>query len=130
MANEQNPSPTRLYRDSEHGKIFGVCAGVADYFGFRRSRVRLATVLLFCFMPMTILVYLVLAFLLPRKPRELYKDKQDEQMWRAIRVEPSTTFGRVRHKFRELEARLQRVERYVTSARFKLDRDFRDLERH
>jgi phage shock protein C len=130
MANEQNPSPTRLYRDSEHGKIFGVCAGVADYFGIGRGKVRLATLALCCFMPMTILVYLVLAYLLPRKPREMYKDSQEEQMWRDIRVEPATTFGRVRHRFRELEAKLQRIERYVTSSRFKLDRDFRDLERH
>jgi len=130
MANEQNGNPTRLYRDSEHGKLFGVCAGVADYFGFRRGAVRISVVILSMFMPMTILIYLVMAFLLPRKPEEMYKDKQEEQMWRAIRVEPATTFGRVRHRFRELEARLQRVERYVTSSRFKLDRDFRDLERH
>src|SRR5215510_11136751 len=127
MANEQNGNPTRLYRDSEHGKLFGVCAGVADYFGFRRGAVRISVVILSMFMPMTILIYLVMAFLLPRKPEEMYKDKQEEQMWRAIRVEPATTFGRVRHRFRELEARLQRVERYVTSSRFKLDRDFRDL---
>jgi len=130
MANEQKASPTRLYRDSEHGKLFGVCAGVADYFGFRRGAVRFAVIVLSLFMPMTILIYLAMAFLLPRKPEEMYKDKQEEQMWRDIRVEPATTFGRVRHRFRELEARLQRVERYVTSSRFKLDRDFRDLERH
>jgi phage shock protein C len=130
MANEQKASPTRLYRDSEHGLLFGVCAGIADYFGFRRGRVRLATLILCMCLPMTILLYLVLALLLPRKPQEMYKDKQEEQMWRDIRVEPATTFGRVRHRFRELEARLQRVERYVTSSRFKLDRDFRDLERH
>jgi len=130
MANEQKASPTRLYRDSEHGKLFGVCAGVADYFGFRRGAVRFAVIVLSLFMPMTILIYLVMAFLLPRKPEEMYKNKQEEQMWRDIRVEPATTFGRVRHRFRELEARLQRVERYVTSSRFKLDRDFRDLERH
>jgi len=130
MAMEQGPSPTRLYRDSERGMIFGVCAGVADYFGFRLAAVRWLTVIFCCFLPMTILVYLALAVLLPRKPRALYKDQQEEAMWRSIRVEPSTTFARVRHRFRELEARLQRVERYVTSARFKLDRDFRDLERH
>jgi phage shock protein C len=124
-----NNSPTRLYRDSEHGMLFGVCAGVADYFGFRRGAVRWVTVIVSMFIPMTILGYLVLAFLLPRKPREMYKDSQEEQMWRSIRAEPSMTFARVRHKYREIEARLQRVERYVTSSRFKLDRDFRDLER-
>ena len=130
MAMEQKPSQTRLYRDSERGMIFGVCAGVADYFGFRLAAVRWLTVIFTFFLPMTILVYIALAILLPRKPRELYKDKQEEVFWRSVRVEPSTTFARVRHRFRELEGRLQRVERYVTSSRFKLDRDFRDLERH
>jgi phage shock protein C len=130
MAIEQTPSPTRLYRDTERGMLFGVCAGVADYFGFRRAAVRWITVIFCFFLPMTILVYLALAVLLPRKPRAMYKDQQEEVFWRSIRVEPSTTFARVRHRFRELEARLQRVERYVTSSRFKLDRDFRDLERH
>ena len=79
---------------------------------------------------MTILGYLVLAFLLPVKPREMYKDTQEEQRWRSIRVDARMTFTRVRHRFREMEARLQRVERYVTSSHFKLDRDFRDLENH
>jgi phage shock protein C len=130
MRNEQNPNPTRLYRDRQRGVIFGVCAGVADYFGFRASRVRWAVAIVSFFIPMTILIYLVLAFLLPVKPQELYKDTQEEQMWRSIRVDAKTTFARVRHRFRELEARLQRVERYVTSPRFRLDRDFRDLERH
>ena len=58
----------------------------------------------------------------------LYKDPQEEVFWRSVRVEPSTTVARVRHRFRELDSRVQRVERYVTSSRFKLDRDFRDLE--
>jgi phage shock protein C len=128
MANEQKDSPTRLYRDSDRAMLFGVCAGVADYFGFRRATVRWLTVIFALFMPMTILVYIALALLLPRKPGALYKDPQEEVFWRSVRVEPATTFARVRHRFRELDARVQRVERYVTSPRFKLDRDFRDLE--
>ena len=104
MANEKD-SPTRLYRDSERGMIFGVCAGVADYFGFRRAAVRWVTIILTLFLPMTAVVYLALAILLPRKPRELYKDSEDEMFWRSVRVEPHTTFARVRHRFRELDAR-------------------------
>lgn len=128
MANEHKDSPTRLYRDSERGMLFGVCAGVADYFGFRRAAVRWVTIIVSLFLPMTILAYLALAVLLPRKPGALYRDQQDEVFWQSMRVEPSTTFARVRHRFRELDGRVQRVERYVTSPRFKLDRDFRDLE--
>ena len=33
-------SPARLYRDPEGGKILGVCAGIADFFGFNPWAVR------------------------------------------------------------------------------------------
>ena len=29
----QSPNPHRLYRNPEEGVLFGVCAGLADYFG-------------------------------------------------------------------------------------------------
>ena len=28
------PNPRRLYRDTENGILAGVCAGIADFFGF------------------------------------------------------------------------------------------------
>ena len=39
------PNPRRLYRDTEHGMLAGVCAGIADYFGFSVRGFRLLTVL-------------------------------------------------------------------------------------
>src|SRR6266849_5922956 len=46
-------NPHRLYRDTENGRIAGVCAGISDYFGVRRSLVRLAAILglVFFFVP-------------------------------------------------------------------------------
>ncbi len=38
-------SPHRLYRDVDNARVAGVCAGIADFFGIRTSRVRLAAVL-------------------------------------------------------------------------------------
>ena len=36
----QPASRTRFYRDKRNGKLFGVCAGIADYTGFDVSLVR------------------------------------------------------------------------------------------
>jgi phage shock protein C len=33
----------------------------------------------------------------------------------------------VRYRFRDLDVRLQRLEKYVTSSRYKLDREFEQL---
>ncbi len=50
----QSPNPHRLYRDPDAGVIFGVCAGLADYFGVKIWQVRTAAVLMLM-IPMLIL---------------------------------------------------------------------------
>jgi phage shock protein C len=123
-------TPDRLYRDTDHAILAGVCAGIAEYLGIGRLAVRLLAVIsLLFFMPFTVLAYLVLAVVLPRRPRDLYRGEENEAFWRSVRVSPQQTFGDVRHRFRDLERRLQRMEGYVTSERYNLDREFRNLER-
>ena len=78
--------------------------------------------------PATFLVYILMCILLPKKPRELYEDREEEQFWSSVRKSPVATVASVRHKMRELDAKLQRMERYVTSPGFTLDQEFRDLE--
>jgi phage shock protein C len=109
--------------------LCGVCAGVADFFGFRIWATRCLTILACIFFPpATVLIYIGVCLLVPPKPKELYKSNQEEVFWRSVRVDPHRTFRDVRHRFRDLDARLQRMERYVTSPRFDLDKEFRDLE--
>jgi len=126
---KQEPSPRRLYRDKQQGMVCGVCAGIAHYLDVDRGVVRIiALISLLIFMPATILGYTALCLLLPVRPQKLYKDERDEAFWRGMRTSPQGTFSSMRHKFREMEARLQRMERYVTSSRFDLDKEFRDLQ--
>ncbi len=126
---DNSQSPRRLYRDTERGTIFGVCAGIADYFGFNLCATRwLAVITALFFMPFVVFAYIALALLLPRKPTDMYRDDREEKFWRSMRTSPSTTFSEVRHSFRRMEARVQKMERYVTSPRFNLDREFADLE--
>lgn len=124
----QNPNPRRLYRDTENGMLAGVCAGIADYFGFSARAVRWLVVLSCFFIPPAVFIsYVVAAFLLPRKPVGLYRNPGEETFWRAVRRDPHYACDDIRRKFRDLDTRLQSMEHYVTSPRFDLDQEFRDL---
>ncbi|MDJ0806382.1 MAG: envelope stress response membrane protein PspC [Gammaproteobacteria bacterium] len=124
----QFSNPNRLYRDTQNEMIAGVCAGIADYFGVSVNVVRVITVIigLIYSVPMFI-IYLLAAWLIPEKPVDLYKDQDDEDFWRSYRRSPRDTLGDTKRKMRELERKLRRLESYVTSKRFGLDRDFRDI---
>jgi phage shock protein C len=121
-------SPSRLYRDTEHGRVAGVCAGIADYLGIRRKVVRLATILglVFFFVP-TFIAYLALTFLLPKKPAELYGSAEEEVFWRGVRTAPDDSLRALSKTFAELEQRLARMETTAISADFDLHRKFRDI---
>ena len=56
----------KLYRSRGNVVIGGVCAGVADYFGWKTRNVRWATVLLGLF-SVGVLAYLVLWIVLPEQ---------------------------------------------------------------
>lgn len=119
----------RFYRDPRHGKLMGVCAGLADYFGWNVTLTRvLAVIALLWFNVLALVVYFVLGFALPAKPESPYDWDPDEEYWRSVRRSAGGTFRDVRHRFRELDMKLQHMERYVTSSRYDLDRQFRDLE--
>lgn len=67
----------RLYLDKFNGKIFGVCAGIADYFGWTPIWIRLALViggLLSGTFPILVLIYLIFAMVVPKKPIHLYRE--------------------------------------------------------
>lgn len=127
--NESYRSQQRLYRDPRHGRIMGVCAGIADYFGFNVCATRaLALLALLFFPPFTFLSYVILGFVLPRKPEDIRDEPEERHFWQGVRRSPQDTYSDVRHRFREMEVKLGRMETYVTSERYDLDRKFRDLE--
>jgi phage shock protein C len=125
-----NGNPFRLYRDTEHRRIAGVCAGIADYLGVRASLVRLVAFfcLIFFSFP-TVIVYLALAVGLRPKPPALFQSREEEQFWRGVARAPLDTFQSLNRKFRDLEDRLGQMERQVASGDFDLHRKFRDLDR-
>lgn len=121
------PPRGRLYRASRGAMVFGVCAGIADHFGFDRTVTRVIVgIAALVFFPAVLIGYVVLALLLKKSP-----DSEPDIDARAThgRMRPSaeTAFDRHQQRFRDLDRRLQRLEEYITSRRFKLDREFDKL---
>jgi len=131
---EQSPfaslNPHRLYRDPERGKIFGVCAGIADYFGVEVFLVRLAAVMGAVFFTMPVVAaYLLAALVLKVKPPHVYASREEEEFWRTVATKPDRTLAGLRNRFRDLEKRLRGMETYVSSKEFELNRAINDLDR-
>jgi phage shock protein C len=118
----------RFYRNRDRAMIGGVCAGLADYFGFNLKVTRLlAVIALFMAMPATLLVYFATVFLVPSAPDLSRQPHHDAEFRKALRASPGQTLSDVRRRFQSLDSRLARLERYVTSSRFNLDQEFKKL---
>ena len=121
-------APRRFYRNSDRAIVAGVCSGLADYFGFNVRVTRLlAFICLLMAPPITLLVYFGTVLLVPSMPERLPRADADPAFNRAVRSNPAQTLGDVKRRFQSLDARLARLERYVTSSRYDLDREFRNL---
>jgi phage shock protein C len=130
MNTERRTEPSlnnRLCRNPRRGKLFGVCAGLSEYFGFDLTATRVLMVIgAFFFFPIVVIAYVVLGVLLPRKPDDVNEPYDPVQT--KVRSDPHDMLSGVRYRFRDLDSRLQRLEKYVTSNRFNLDREFRHLK--
>jgi phage shock protein C len=73
-----------LYRDPAHGRIAGVCAGLADYFDLPVGLVRILFVLLiFVTTPvLAVLIYGILALVIPARPWRLEAESWSRR-WRS-----------------------------------------------
>jgi len=76
----------RLYRDTENQKIFGVCAGLSDYFEMDVTLIRLIWVLLFFFAGTGFLAYIIMAILID--PKSVVMKKVQDEIHQAETVEP------------------------------------------
>ena len=100
---------TRLYLDKRNKRLMGVCAGVADYFGWDVTLVRIGFALgAIMGGGSTILAYLAIGWIANAKPNTLY-DQSPERMefWRDVRVAPKRTLRDVNAQFRDADRRLR-----------------------
>ena len=122
----------RLYRDADRAVLGGVCAGLATYLGFNLKVTRLLCIIAFlCAFPFAAIAYLAAVLVIPSSSSRIYDDEiRDARRKEALREEilrAKPTVRDVRERYREMDERLARIERYVTSSRYKLDEEFRQL---
>lgn len=125
-----------LYRIPEDGKIAGVCAGLAERFGFEVWLVRIGfvTTALLGMGGFVFVIYVAAWFLLDKKPPSQYKstsglDHQVEvksKIWQKGEP-PRKAFREIKTQFRQLELRLRNLETHVTSTEFTLSREIDKL---
>jgi phage shock protein C len=125
----QPASRTRFYRDKRNGKLFGVCAGIADYTGFDVSLVRV------CFLAAMFMsgggvlpFYFIAAMVTPTKPVSLERaDVEERQFWQGVRASPARAARDIRSRFKDMDRRLADIESYVTTENRSLAREIEQL---
>lgn len=144
-----------LYRDTEHAKIAGVCAGIANYFGLEIWLVRILVVTGFFLLagPFVFVAYIAAWFILDKQPPQHDTDAVVGQVdiegkgWRntvesegraSNKVEvktkvwqagepPRQALHDIVSRFDAAERRLRKMETYVTSREFQLNREISRL---
>jgi phage shock protein C len=125
----QPPSRTRFYRDKRHGKIMGICAGIADYTGFDVTLVRITMIAAVFLSSGSILpIYFLAGMVAPNKPSELeITDVEEREFWRSVRRSPTRTARDIRLRLKDIDRRLADVESYVTTENRTLAREIEQL---
>ena len=120
---------TGFYLDKRNARFMGVCSGIADYFGWDATWVRVAAVVLtFAGMGFLPLVYIAVAWIADAKPAALYNESSaDSEFWTQVRVAPKRTIREVRSSFRDVDRRLRDVEAYMTSSNSRLSQEIDQL---
>ena len=62
----------RLYRSQQDKRLFGICGGIARFLGIDSTLVRVGVVILTVCTGIPILIYLLLAMIMPKEPRWSY----------------------------------------------------------
>lgn len=147
-----------LYRNTREAKVFGVCAGIADYLEVNVFAVRMFALVMVFMAGFPFLLYLGAALILDPKPDYLYDSEQvirrpqqqaamgaaaganaansnsaqqrhaqEQSELRGDKFSNRREFQFCVRKFAALHERLARMEAYVTSSRFKLHREFKNI---
>jgi len=108
-----------IYR-SRKGIFMGVCRGLAEYFNFSVSWLRIVTLLLFLFTgfwPIGVM-YIVAGLLLKVEPVSPLHDEKDQEFYDTYTRSRQSAIQRIKRKFDNIERRIQRMEHTVTSREF------------
>lgn len=112
-----------VYR-SRSGIILGVCRGIAEYFDFSVFWARTLTLLAFLFSgfwPVAVL-YFVAALLMKPEPVIPIDTSEEQEFYDSYVHSRKGAADRLKRRYRNLEARIQRLEETVTTREFDWER--------
>lgn len=135
-----------LYRDPTRGKIAGICAGVANHFGWEVWLVRIVALSALIFISkITLIVYIVAWVVLEKAPKgqppskrvvketTSYEYSDDgravevkTRVWEAGEA-PKDALKDIAARFDTMEHSVRAMERYVTSSEYKVRQEFNRL---
>ncbi|MDN3609718.1 envelope stress response membrane protein PspC [Vibrio ostreicida] len=124
-----------LYRDPVNGKITGVCAGIANYFGTEVWLIRILVIsaALLGGSFLVLLAYIAMTLMLEKQPAnyvESIKSEQEHKLkskpWQQGQT-PEALLDTIEKDFDTLEYKVRGLEAYVTSETFKVDKAFKNL---
>lgn len=112
----------RFYLDKANGRIFGVCAGIANHMGWDPTFVRVGLVLLTLIggFPWTLAAYGAAAMIAKPRPLGLYGEEAPLRMARTSTYE-------LNRSMRDIDRRMAEVETYVTAQNTGLAREIESL---
>ena len=133
----------RFTRDADRAILGGVFAGLARHFGFNLCVTRfLAVIAFFAAFPFMVFAYIAAVLLVPsdswrdeyvvervirRRRRHRSRRANRRERHEAEQEARREATEEVRRRARSLEERLARIEKHVTSKRYQLDEEFRNL---
>ena len=120
----------QLYKNPKAGKVAGVCAGIAEYFGMEVWLVRVifASAIILTGGPgLPLFCYIVAWFILDNKPEEAIASQESQinvkaKVWQSGEP-PRQALQDIVRRYSDLESRLRNLETYVTSRAFSLKRE-------
>ncbi|EJL6402647.1 TPA: envelope stress response membrane protein PspC [Vibrio parahaemolyticus] len=124
-----------LYRDPVNGKISGVCAGFANYFGAEVWLIRIVVIsaALLGGTFLVVLAYIAMAFMLEKQPVR-YSENIREQQEHTLKSKPwqkgqspDQLLSVLERDFDRLDGKIRNMEAYVTSDTFRVSREFSKL---
>ncbi|HEY0129761.1 MAG TPA: PspC domain-containing protein [Allosphingosinicella sp.] len=111
----------RFYLDKEEGKVFGVCAGIANHMNWDPTFVRVAMVVLTLItFPWALLVYGVAAMIGKKRPVDGYGEAALDRPLRTSTYE-------LNRSMRDIDRRMAEIETYVTAQNTPLAREIESL---
>ena len=126
-ANKANGYNRNLYRDTDRGWIAGVCAGMAEAYGQPVWLARILMLTIFIFSgSLGLLLYIAGIFLLDKQPRGLETPQASRPLFNY--GEGAAARARqIAERLQAVDRRVQAMERYVTSNRYKVNEAFKSL---